>query len=94
MITAWLGFLAAAAILIHRPASLADVQGLTPQGKRPATDLLDRIEQSIWRRNAPLELSEADVNRYLASSLSGTQAYPSMLLAKFDRVALSFRPGL
>ena len=94
LITVWLGFLAAAAIETHRPASLAGVQGLDAPEKLPATDLLDRIEQAIWRRNAPLELSEADVNHYLASSLTGKQNYPSAALAKFDRVAVSFQPGL
>jgi hypothetical protein len=94
LITVWLGFLAAAAIEVHRPADLSKVQGIDVPGKLPETDLLDRIEQAIWRRNAPLELSESDVNRYLASSLVGTQEYPSALLAKFDRVALSFQPGL
>jgi len=92
--TAWLGLLAAAAIEIHRPARLEGVQGLEAPLKPPATDLLDRIEQAIWRRSAPLELSEADVNHYLASSLVGEQRYPSGLLAKFDRVAVSFQPGL
>lgn len=91
--TAWLGFLAAAAIEIHRPAPLEGIQGLEVPVKPPAIDLLDRIEQAIWRRNSPLELSEADVNHYLASSLVGEQRYPSGLLAKFDRVAVSFQPG-
>lgn len=94
LITAWLGFLAAATIEVHRPASLTDVQGLDAADKPAATDLLDRIEQAIWRRNATLELSETDVNHYLASSLSGKQQYPSSLLVKFDRVAVSFKPGL
>ncbi len=94
LITAWLGFLAAAAIQAHRPANLSDVQGLDATEKPPASDILDRIEQAIWRRNAPLELGEAEVNHYLASSLTGTQQYPSSLLTKFDRVAVSFKPGL
>lgn len=94
LITLWLGFLVAAAIQVHRPASLADVQGLDAPEKLPAADVLDRIEQALWQRNAPLELGESEVNRHLATSLAGSQQYPSALLAKFDRVALSFKPGL
>ncbi|MCE9520281.1 MAG: hypothetical protein K8R87_12110 [Verrucomicrobia bacterium] len=94
LITAWLGFLAAATIEIHRPASLADVQGLSATDKPTAPDLLDRIEQTIWRRNEILELSETEVNHYLASSLNGKQQYPSSLLTKFECVAVSFKPGL
>lgn len=92
--TVWLGFLAAAAVEIHRPPRPADVQGIKASLKQPATDLLERIEQAVWRRSAPLELSEADVNHYIASNLAGQQKYPSALLAKFDRVAVSFQPGL
>lgn len=94
LITVWLAFLTAAAIEIHRPASLEEVAGIDATGKQPATELLDRIEQAIWRRNASLELSEADVNRYLAASLTGKQNYPSALLARFERVAVSFHPGM
>jgi hypothetical protein len=93
-ITVWLAFLTAAAIEIHRPASLDGVAGIDSTGKPPTAELLDRIEQAIWRRNAPLELSEADVNRYLAASLIGKQGYPSALLAQFERVAVSFQPGM
>lgn len=92
--TVWLGFLAAAAVEIHRPARPADVEGIQSARKQSAPDLLDRIEQAIWRRSTPLVLSESEVNHYLAATLAGQQQYPSAMLAKFDRVAVSFQPGL
>lgn len=54
---------------------------------------MDRMEQAAWRRNAPLELSEVDVNRYLAMTVHGTQGGISKMATPFDRVALDFEPG-
>lgn len=90
LITVWIAFLTAAAVESHRPAALGGVQGLEAPGKQPAPELLDRIEQAVWRRNAPLEISEADVNRYLAAAVTGRQVGASGMLATFERVALSF----
>ena len=61
--------------------------------KVSAPDLLDRMEQSIYHRNAPMNLTEAEINRYLATTVSGSQKGITSRLAGFDRVALSFRPA-
>jgi hypothetical protein len=90
LLTLWLAFLVAVAVESHRPATMAGVQGLEP-AKGTAPDLLDRMEQSIWHRNAELNISEADVNRYLAATISGTQRGVTSKLASFDRVALHFQ---
>lgn len=94
LFTIWLAFLTAAAIQSHRPASLNDVAGLESTGKAAPDDLLDQIEQSVWHRNTPLVLNEAEVNRYLAVALNGHQTGVSRHLARFDRVALNFQPGI
>ncbi len=94
LVTIWLAFLTAVAVESHRPANLNDVLGLVATNKATPDDLLDRIEQSVWHRNTPLELDEADVNRYLASVLNGRQSGASSFLARFDRVALDFQPGI
>lgn len=94
LVTIWLAFLTAAAVESHRPANLKDVPGLEVTSKTATDDLLDRVEQSVWHRNTPLELAEADVNRYLAVALNGRQSGPSSFLAQFDRVALDFQPGI
>lgn len=91
----WLGLLTAAAIQSHRTADWSGVKGVdAPQGKEPPADLLDRMEQIAWRRNAPLEISEAEVNRYLARVISGSQQGATGATAQFERVALDFQPGI
>lgn len=91
----WLGLLTAAVIQSHRPADWSKVKGLeAPQGKESPPDLLDRMEQVVWKRNAPLELNEAEVNRYLARVIVGKQHGPTSAAVTFDRVALDFEPGL
>ena len=90
LLTLWLAFLVAVAVESHRPASLAGVQGLDPV-KGTAPDLLDRMEQSMWHRNAELNISETDVNHYIAATISGSQKGATSKLANFDRVALHFQ---
>lgn len=93
LLVLWLGLLTAAAIQSHRSADWSKVKGLSaPQGKEAPPDLLDRMEQAAWRRNAPLELGEAEVNRYLARIIAGNQQGASGTAAKFERVALDFEP--
>ncbi len=91
----WLGLLAAAAVQSHLPADWSKVKGLeAPQGKEQPPDLLDRMEQTVWKRSAPLELTEAEVNRYLARVVVGKQDGPTSTAAKFERVALDFEPNV
>ena len=93
-LTGWLSLLAASVIQSHRQVDWSGVKGavFTP-GKEAPPNLLDRMEQAAWRGNAALELSEADVNRYLACTLTGAQHGPSQSLARFERVILDFEPG-
>jgi hypothetical protein len=92
----WLGLLVAATIESHRSADWSRVQGLSANpGKEKETqpDLLSRMENATWRRNAPVEFTEAEVNRYLARVVSGREHGPTARAATFDRVALDFEPG-
>jgi len=91
LITLWLSMLVAAAVQCHRPAPWPTLQ---PSAKPPSKNLLDVMEQSAFRRNASLELSEADVNLYLASIISGQQAGLSSTRVRFKSVALDFEPDL
>jgi hypothetical protein len=89
----WLGLLTAAAIQSHRSADWSQVKGIAaPQGKEAPLDLLVRMEQTTWRRNNSMELSEAEVNRYLARVIAGRQHGPTSGAAQFERVALDFEP--
>ena len=94
LLTLWLAFLTAAAVECHRPVTLEGVQGLdSAKVNAPAPDLLDQMEKSVWHRSASLDISEADVNHYLAATVSGSQRGVSSPLASFDRVALHFQPA-
>lgn len=89
----WLGLLTAATIESHRGADWSRVKGIAaPQGKQAPPDLLGRMEQAAWRRNATVKLGEAEVNRYLARVISGRQHGPTAAAAQFERVALDFEP--
>ena len=90
LVTGWLAFLTAAAFESHRPADFSKVTGLDTPPKASGPDLLDRIEQSVWNRNTPLVVTEAEANRYLANAIHGRQVGASRRLAEFDRIALSF----
>jgi hypothetical protein len=93
-LVAWFGLCTAALVQSHRAADWSQVQGFEHAGKNVAPALMDRMEQTVWRRNATLELSEADVNRYLAATIQGKQSAFTTSLKAFDRVALDFEPGV
>lgn len=94
-LTLWLSFLTAAALQSHRTGDLSAVQGLTPSpNKDGGQDVLERMEQAVWRRQETLEISEADLNRYLANALVTKQGGLSRDFAKFDRVAVDLEPDL
>jgi hypothetical protein len=91
----WLSLLTAAAVQSHRSADWSKVKGAGPsKAKEVPLDLLNRMENAAWRRNASLELAEADVNRYLARVIAGRQHAPTAPAVKFERVALDFEPDL
>lgn len=92
LLTLWLAFLTAVAVEAHRPVEIEGADGLNAAKGSP-TDLLDRMEQAVWRRDAPLEISETDINRYLASAVTGSQRGITSKLATFDRVAVNLRPA-
>lgn len=93
-LTLWLGLLTAAAILSHRPADWSKVQGLDQVGKGGVPNLMERMEQTVFRRNAPMEISETDINHYLAREIIGTQTGFSKTKVHFDKVALHFEKDL
>jgi hypothetical protein len=94
LLVAWFGLCAAAVIQSHRAADWSQLKGLDHAAKTNTPPLMDRLEQAAWRRNASLELSEADVNRYLAANIAGHQTGVTGSLKPFDRVALDFEPGV
>jgi hypothetical protein len=94
LLVLWLGLLTAATIESHRAADWSGVKGITAtHGKEAPQDLLRRIEQVAYRRSAATELTEAEVNRYLARVVAGHQVGPTAGTVHFQRVALDFEPG-
>ncbi len=94
-LVAWLGLFTAAAIEAHRSADWSGVKGtVAPTGKESPPDLLGRMEQVAFRRNQPMDLTEAEVNRYLARVITGSQSGPTAAAAQFERVALDFEPDV
>ncbi len=84
--------LTGAAIVGHRTADLDEVQGDAVTGA-PANDIADLLGQATIKRSAPVEISEADVNRYLLATLEGRQAGRSVDLAAFEKVLVDLEPG-
>lgn len=90
-LTLWLGLLTAAVVQTHREVDWSQVKGLEPlPAKETPPDILGRLEQAVWRRTVPLELSETDVNRYLSRVITGQQGGFTAQAVQFDRVALDF----
>lgn len=91
----WFSLLVAAAVQSHRPADWSSLRGLEPEGRQSAAPaLVDRMEQTTWRRNAAMEVSEEEVNRYLAATIQGRQTGITASAVRFSRVALDFEPGV
>ncbi len=63
-----ISLLAGAAWVAHRPADLP--KAAAPSAGK-ADDLLDMMRQTIIKRAAVMEISEAEINRHLATTLAG-----------------------
>lgn len=66
-----ISLLAGAAWVAHRPADLPKTAA--PTGAK-ADDLLDMLHQTTIKRAAVVEISEAEINRHLAATLTGKVA--------------------
>jgi hypothetical protein len=94
-LTAWLSFLAAAAVQSQRPVDLSHLQGLkAPAGKVTTPPLQDLLEQAIWHRAELFTISEADTNLYLAAVIKGRLTGVGRYFANFKRVSVDFEPEL
>lgn len=92
---AWFGLFTAAAVQSYRPAAWAEATPVSESaGKTPANALMDRMEQTLFKRNAPLVVTEEEVNRHLASVLHGRQVGASASVATFSRITLAFEKDM
>lgn len=74
--------LAGAAWVAHRPQALPAAPASTSAAKRD--DLLDSLHQTTIKRAAVVTLSEEEVNRHLASTLTSKMSNPFGDWAAFD----------
>jgi hypothetical protein len=63
-----ISMLAGAAWVAHRPA---DIPGIVVSNSAKTEDLVDTLRQAAIKRAAVIEISEADINRHLATTLNG-----------------------
>lgn len=84
-----ISLLAGATWVAHRPADLPQVAVPKPA---KADDLIDNMRQTTIKRAAVMEISEADINRHLATTLSGK--IPGMLgeRVSFEGARLDLEP--
>lgn len=72
-----LGGLVAAVIQVYRPAHIDHLQPDANGGPpTPPRDLLGEMRKALTERNAPVEFSQEDLNRYLAATLQGELDLP------------------
>lgn len=84
--------LTGSAIVGHQAADLSAIKGADANGG-PVNDLADLLGQSTIKRSAPVEISEADLNRYLATTLRGKQGGSSGRVMNFERVLIDLEQG-
>lgn len=84
--------LTGATIVAHRTADLGSIKGTTP-GAGAVTDVADLLGQATIKRSAPIEISEVDLNRYLAATLHGAQNGRSARMVDFDAALVDLEQG-
>lgn len=56
-------------------------------------DIADLLGQAIIKRSAPVEITEADLNRYLAATLAGKQDGRTAGITAFEKALVDLEPG-
>ncbi|MDB6118355.1 MAG: hypothetical protein JWO08_2136 [Verrucomicrobiaceae bacterium] len=85
--------LTAAAILSHQTPDLSKVKVGADATDHAPLELVEMLGQAVIKHAAQVEISEADVNDYLARRLKPASQGRSGRLAKFQRVLLNFDDG-
>ncbi len=85
--------LTAAAVVGHQSPDLSGIKG-SDGGAATVGDILDLLEQAAIKRSAPIEITEGDLNRYLAATVIGTQGDRTAEIVRFERVLVDLRPGI
>lgn len=81
--------LAGAAWVAHRPA---DLPSTPTSGNGKNDDMIDMLRQTAIKRAAVVEISEADINRHLATTLAGKIASMFGGWVSFDGARIDLEP--
>lgn len=84
--------LTGAAWVGHRMPDLSAVAGA--DGSEPIADIADALEQAEIKRSAPIEITEADLNRYLAATVAGSQKGRTAASFSFEKMLIDLEPGV
>ena len=82
--------LAGATWVANRPA---DVPQVAPPSSAKADDLMDILRQTTIKRAAVMEISEAEINRYLATTLTGKIPGALGSWSSFEGARFDLEPG-
>lgn len=86
--------LAAAVVLAHRTPDLSAVQTMLKPKEQALHNLPSKLEETAVKQSTTLEISEGEINEYLARRFSGAQKGPSARFAKFDRLLIDLEDGI
>ena len=81
----WVSLLAAGVIQAHRQPAWANSLAKSTEEGGNAPSLAERIEQGIYKRNAPVIISEGELNRYLNAHLNVSSTGPLAENIAIDR---------
>lgn len=82
-----------AAVYAFLPDDLSDVSGIEEPPRPPVRNLSEVIKSSL-QRGYPITLSEAEINRWLAHTVTATQGGLLDDYVKFDRVMVRLHEGV
>jgi hypothetical protein len=84
--------LTGAAIVGHRTP---DLTGVSEVGNPlEVNDIADVLAQAVIKRSAPLEITESDLNQFLAASLIGRQKGKTGELVTFEKALVDLEQGV
>lgn len=83
--------LTAAAIVGHQTPDLSGIKGADSSTNTPG-DIVDLLEQAAIKRSAPIEITESDLNKYLAATVAGRQEGRTAGIADFESVLVDLKP--
>lgn len=89
-----LSALGAGAVLCHQTPDLSGVALMPSAKEQPLRDLPDQLDKTAIKQAAPLEISEGEINDYLARRLHSVPNGPSSRVASFDRLLVELTEGV